>query len=292
MRFNRLDLNLLVALDALLSEKSITRASRRLNLSQSATSGVLARLREYFKDELLVPVGRNLILTPLAVSLAEPVRDVLLQIQRTIEIKPEFDPPPPPASSGSSPRTSSPLSCWASWAAASAPMRPAFRSTSRRPPRRPAEQLERGEVELVILPRKYMSESQPTALLFEETYTCIVWTGNTLVGDTLSWTSTWAGPRVVPLRHCADQLRRALPQGQRLRSPDRGLDHQLHQHAALRDRHQPHRDDAHRLARMLACYYPIRLVAAADRVSRNWKCACSGTASWTRIPRTCGCASC
>ena len=44
MRFNRLDLNLLVALDALLSEKSITRASGRLNLSQSATSGVLARL--------------------------------------------------------------------------------------------------------------------------------------------------------------------------------------------------------------------------------------------------------
>src|SRR5215207_203605 len=92
MRFNRLDLNLLVALDALLSEKSITRASRRLNLSQSATSGVLARLRDYFKDELLVPVGRNLILTPLAVSLVDPVRDVLLQIQRTIEIKPEFDP--------------------------------------------------------------------------------------------------------------------------------------------------------------------------------------------------------
>ena len=50
MRFNRLDLNLLVALDALLSEKSITRAARRLNLSQSATSGVLARLSEYFKD--------------------------------------------------------------------------------------------------------------------------------------------------------------------------------------------------------------------------------------------------
>lgn len=49
MRFNRLDLNLLVALDALLVEKSITRSARRLNLSQSATSGVLSRLREIFR---------------------------------------------------------------------------------------------------------------------------------------------------------------------------------------------------------------------------------------------------
>ena len=45
MRFNRLDLNLLVALDALLTERSITKASERLNLSQSATSNALARLR-------------------------------------------------------------------------------------------------------------------------------------------------------------------------------------------------------------------------------------------------------
>ena len=46
MRFNKLDLNLLVALDALLSELSITRAADRLSLSPSATSNALARLRE------------------------------------------------------------------------------------------------------------------------------------------------------------------------------------------------------------------------------------------------------
>ncbi|MFM0674450.1 LysR family transcriptional regulator [Paraburkholderia sediminicola] len=53
MRFNRLALNLLVALDALLEERIITRAAERLSLSQSATGGILARLREYFDDELL-----------------------------------------------------------------------------------------------------------------------------------------------------------------------------------------------------------------------------------------------
>ncbi len=54
MRFERLDLNLLVALDALLTEKSVSLAADRLCLSQSATSSALARLREYFGDELLL----------------------------------------------------------------------------------------------------------------------------------------------------------------------------------------------------------------------------------------------
>ena len=53
MRFNKLDLNLLVALDALLAEPNISRAGERVNLSQPAMSNALARLREYFGDELL-----------------------------------------------------------------------------------------------------------------------------------------------------------------------------------------------------------------------------------------------
>ena len=59
MDLGGLDLNLLVALDALFAEKSVSRAGERLHLSQSATSGALARLREVFRDQLLVPVGRR-----------------------------------------------------------------------------------------------------------------------------------------------------------------------------------------------------------------------------------------
>ena len=92
MRFNRLDLNLLVALDALLTERSITKASERLNLSQSATSNALARLREYFDDELLVQVGRRMEPTPRAEGLRDAVRDVLVRVDATIAIQPEFDP--------------------------------------------------------------------------------------------------------------------------------------------------------------------------------------------------------
>ncbi|MDE2410375.1 MAG: LysR family transcriptional regulator [Sphingomonadales bacterium] len=92
MRFGRLDLNLLVALDALLTEKSVSLAADRLCLSQSATSSALGRLRDYFGDDLLVVKGRNMILTARAEELIEPVRAVLEQIRSTIAIAPPFDP--------------------------------------------------------------------------------------------------------------------------------------------------------------------------------------------------------
>ncbi len=92
MRFQRLDLNLLVALDALLTERSVSLAADRLCLSQSATSSALGRLREYFNDDLLVLKGRQMILTSRAEELIEPTRAVLEQIRSTIAVKPEFDP--------------------------------------------------------------------------------------------------------------------------------------------------------------------------------------------------------
>ena len=92
MHFNRLDLNLLVAFDALLEDLNITRAGERLSLSQSAMSGALARLRNYFQDDLLVQVGRKMIPTPLAESLRPRVRSILQDIQATVETRPSFDP--------------------------------------------------------------------------------------------------------------------------------------------------------------------------------------------------------
>ncbi len=82
MQLNRFDLNLLIALDALLREKSVTRAGERVYLSQSAMSGALQRLRDYFGDDLLVRAGRELELTP----------RILLRIQAALEVEPTFDP--------------------------------------------------------------------------------------------------------------------------------------------------------------------------------------------------------
>jgi len=69
---NKLDLNLLTALKALLTEKNVTRAGEAVHVTQSAMSGILARLRDYFGDPLIVQVGRKMELTSLAESLVEP----------------------------------------------------------------------------------------------------------------------------------------------------------------------------------------------------------------------------
>ncbi len=72
MQYSNFDMNLLRTLDALLVEKSVTRAAERLCISQPAMSGSLQRLREYFKDQLLIRMGRDMVLTPLGESLAAP----------------------------------------------------------------------------------------------------------------------------------------------------------------------------------------------------------------------------
>ena len=92
MNLKNADLNLLVALDALLTERSVTRAAQRLSLGQPATSAALRRLRRMFGDPLLVRRGRVMELTPLAQALITPVRDVLQQVDGLLSIRPEFDP--------------------------------------------------------------------------------------------------------------------------------------------------------------------------------------------------------
>ena len=74
MNLASLDLNLLVSLDALLQERSVTRAAARMGLSQPALSASLARLRRHFGDELLTRVGNEYRLTPLAVQLRDLAR--------------------------------------------------------------------------------------------------------------------------------------------------------------------------------------------------------------------------
>ena len=86
-----MDLNLLVALDALLRHRSVTAAGLDVGLSQPAMSSALMRLRRMFGDDLLVRVGRQMHLTPRAEGLIEPVADILAAIEVTVT-KPEFDP--------------------------------------------------------------------------------------------------------------------------------------------------------------------------------------------------------
>lgn len=87
----RVDLNLLVILDALLSEQHVTRAAERLHLSQPAVSHALARLRDLLGDPLLVRQGGALIATARALELATPLAEALGQVQALLAPN-RFDP--------------------------------------------------------------------------------------------------------------------------------------------------------------------------------------------------------
>ena len=87
-----LDLNLLVTLDALLREKSVTRAARDVGLSQPAMSHALARLRELLGDALLVRAGRRMETTPRAEALRQPLASALAHVREVFEGGPRFDP--------------------------------------------------------------------------------------------------------------------------------------------------------------------------------------------------------
>jgi LysR family transcriptional regulator, nod-box dependent transcriptional activator len=186
MNLRRLDLNLLVALDALLTECNITHAAERLHLSPSATSGALARLREYFDDELLSQIGRRMVPTPLGESLQTVVRDCLLHIQTAVDTRPQFDP------ATSQRRFKLMMSDYV----ATVLIAPVLERLQREAPGitiellsnqdLPWEAMARGELDFLILPKDFIRDEHPAQVLFEDDFVCVCWTGNTLVGEQIT----------------------------------------------------------------------------------------------------------
>jgi DNA-binding transcriptional LysR family regulator len=87
-----IDLNLLLVLRALLRERHVTRAAARVGLSQSATSHALSRLREMYKDPLLVRSGRSLVLTPRALRVLPALERGFIDLQSAVSAEPDFEP--------------------------------------------------------------------------------------------------------------------------------------------------------------------------------------------------------
>ncbi len=88
----QLDLNLLVALDVLITEASVTKAAERLNMSQSAMSYSLKRLRTILNDDILIRTSREMEVTPYARQISDRLRQILVEIQSTLLEKETFDP--------------------------------------------------------------------------------------------------------------------------------------------------------------------------------------------------------
>ncbi|WOH52754.1 LysR family transcriptional regulator [Bradyrhizobium sp. sBnM-33] len=173
MPFKGLDLNLLVALDALMTERNLTAAARSIKLSQPAMSAAVARLRAYFRDELFTMRGRELVPTPRAEGLAAPIRKALLHIQLSIISQDVFNP------AKSDRRFRILLSDFMTIVffrkvvdrvardapAVSFELLPLADATD--------ELLRRGEVDFLILPELFMSSAHPKATLFEESLVCV-----------------------------------------------------------------------------------------------------------------------
>ncbi|WOS67174.1 MULTISPECIES: LysR family transcriptional regulator [Sinorhizobium] len=187
MRFKGLDLNLLVALDALMTERNLTAAARRINLSQSAMSAAVARLRSYFRDELFTMAGREFIPTPRAEGLASAVREALLQIQLSIVSWEAFKP------ADSNRRFEIVLSDYVTLVFFERIVERAAReapgvSFDCRPPADDNEELlRRGDVDLLILPEMLMSSTNPRARLFDDVHVCVSCRSNRQLSEPLTF---------------------------------------------------------------------------------------------------------
>lgn len=173
MRFKRLDLNLLVALDHMLELRSVSGAADKMFLSQSAMSNALTRIRTYFDDPLLVQIGRRMELTPRAEALRPAIRDILVRVEATIDTELEFLPAESTrvfdiVLSDYSLRVLMPHLLFVA-EAQSAAVR--FNLIPQRD--MPYTLLERGEVDLLVTPRPFTSKDHPSSLLYEDDYVVV-----------------------------------------------------------------------------------------------------------------------
>ncbi|GAB3344465.1 LysR family transcriptional regulator [Modestobacter lapidis] len=187
MQLSSVDLNVLVALDALLAERSVTRAARRVGLSQPGMSNALARLRRMFDDPLLVREGAASVLTPRAETLVHPVREALALLQHALDERLGFDPSTDPCTYRISCSDYSVLML----------IGPLVRTLRRRAPYVRIEVLPRaldpvgllrnGRADLVIEPTAVMAGAAlPHQPLFEDSWLCCVWAGSERVGNAVT----------------------------------------------------------------------------------------------------------
>ncbi|CAH0156818.1 LysR family transcriptional regulator [Pseudomonas brassicacearum] len=197
MRLNKLDLNQLIVLDVILTEQNISRAAEKIFLSQSATSCALGRLRQYFDDELIVRVGKRMVLTELGKSLKDPVSDIIFRIKEITTTRVEFDPK----------KCERKFVIEASDYVMNVLMGSVIQEIYRLAPSihfdlRPLShlspaRLENAEVDLLIAPDFFIPAGHPSQLLFHDTWSCITWDQNDMVRERLTLGEYLAAGHVV-----------------------------------------------------------------------------------------------
>ncbi|MER7453450.1 LysR family transcriptional regulator [Nocardia beijingensis] len=188
MPLNGVDLNLLVALDALLAEGNVTRAAERTSVGQPAMSASLARLRKHFDDPLLVKDGRRLVLTPMARSLIEPVRAAINAVDGVLGARATFDPATLQRSFTIAASDYVNLVLLRPLFARLTECAPGVRITVVPLPVDFADQLRRQQIELLIMPTALAGSDQdfPSARLFSERFVLACANDNPDIGEEIA----------------------------------------------------------------------------------------------------------
>jgi LysR family transcriptional regulator, nod-box dependent transcriptional activator len=196
VNLRNIDLNLLVTLDALLRERNVTRAGHRLALSQPAMSDRLGRLRELFKDELLVRVGHRLEPTPLALELEGPLRDCIQGIQSIVDRQRDFDPATEQRTFTIAATDSNSFMLMPRLLRRLAAEAPGVTVRFTSAMAETLEQLGSDAIDFAVMAAQFHS-SLPRKALFSDRWICATWAGNPRVDDSLTLEQYQALPHMV-----------------------------------------------------------------------------------------------
>ena len=169
-----IDLNLLVTLEVLLAEESVTVAARRLGLSQSAVSRSLTRLREVFGDELFVRTGQGMRPTRRALELSTPLRRALGELGGLLEPRERFDPKTASRVFQIAALDYSQLTLIGPWTSRLAERAPGIDVVVRQLSAYSKRDLEAGALDLYVAPRTRTAAGVIWTALHDDDYTCVV----------------------------------------------------------------------------------------------------------------------
>ncbi|GGX63167.1 LysR family transcriptional regulator [Litorimonas cladophorae] len=197
MRFKGLDLNLLMALDALLDEKSVSRAAERLHLSQPAMSAALGRIRDYFNDPILKLHGKRMVPTSHALRIHQELKALLANVDSLISKTAFF-----------APKTSTrKFTITASDYLAQIIFVPLLRHLTKVAPNIQVELLPpgdstndllaQGRIDLKLSPKQMLSDNFPSEFLFEERFVVVGCKTNPLIKNGLSEDNFYNAGHVV-----------------------------------------------------------------------------------------------
>lgn len=189
MDLRRLDLNLLVAFDALMIERSVTGAARRLSIGQSAMSSTLARLRKELDDLIMVRDGRGLVATPFAEALAPRISGLLTEISDVLSLRETFVPLTAERSFTITANDYVTMTFLQPLIARLARDAPGVRLRIHPTGDDPTGPLRRNDVDLLLIPREILQEESRdfhTAVLFRDRYLVAVDQDHPEVGETIT----------------------------------------------------------------------------------------------------------